>query len=185
MAVYIVTGTPGVGKTTVLNEAIKGRNLKVVVFGDTMFEIAKEMGLVRSKDEMRTKIKLETYKQIQEKAAEKTAKMGGDIIVDTHAAIKRVDGYYPGLPEQVLKKLNPKAIVVIEARPSDIELRRKDDLSRMRTDFGGAEQVIEYQNINRAFVAAYSALTGCLFKIIVNEQGKILEAAEKLREVFK
>jgi adenylate kinase len=185
MAVYIVTGTPGVGKTTVLNEAIKGRNLKVVVFGDTMFEIAKEMGLVRSKDEMRTKIKLETYKQIQEKAAEKIAKMGGDIIVDTHAAIKRVDGYYPGLPERVLKRLNPKAIVVIEARPSDIELRRKDDLSRMRTDFGGADQVIEYQNINRAFVAAYSALTGCLFKIIVNEQGRILEAAEKLREVFK
>ena len=185
MAVYIVTGTPGVGKTTVLNEAIRGRNIKVVVFGDAMFEIAKSMGLVKDKDEMRTKIGLEAYKQIQEKAAEKIAKMGGDIVVDTHAAIKRADGYYPGLPEHVLKKLNPKAIVVIEARPSDIELRRKQDPTRMRADFGGAEQVIEYQNINRAFVAAYSALAGCLFKIIVNEQGRILESAEKLREVFK
>lgn len=185
MAVYIVTGTPGVGKTTVLNEAIKGRKIKVVVFGDTMFEIAKEMGLVKDKDEMRAKINLETYKQIQEKAAEKIAAMKGDIVVDTHAAIKRIDGYYPGLPEHVLKKLNPRAIVVIEARPSDIELRRRDDPTRMRADFGGTEQVIEYQNINRAFVAAYSALSGCLFKIVVNEQGKILEAAEKLREVFK
>jgi adenylate kinase len=185
MAVYIVTGTPGVGKTTVLNEAIRGKNLKVVVFGDIMFEIAKSMGLVKDKDEMRSKINLDTYRQIQEKAAEKIASMKGDIVVDTHAAIKRADGYYPGLPEHVLKKLSPKAIAVIEARPSDIELRRKNDPTRMRADFGGAEQVIEYQNINRAFVAAYSALSGCPFKIIVNEQGKILEAAEKLKEVFK
>ncbi len=185
MAVYIVTGTPGVGKTTVLAEALKGKNLKVVVFGDIMFEIAREMGLVSSKDEMRSKIKLDAYRQIQEKAADRIAGMQGDIVVDTHAAIKRIDGYYPGLPEWVLKRLNPKAIAVIEARPSEIELRRKEDPTRMRSDFGGAEQVIEYQNMNRAYVAAYSALTGCLVKIIVNEQGKILEAAQKLKEVFK
>jgi adenylate kinase len=185
MAVYIVTGTPGVGKTTILTEALKGKTLKVVVFGDIMFEIAREMGLVSNKDEMRSKIKIDSYRQIQEKAADRIAGMQGDIVVDTHAAIKRIDGYYPGLPEWVLKRLNPRAIAVIEARPSEIELRRKDDPTRMRADFGGTEQVIEYQNMNRAFVAAYSALSGCLVKIIVNEQGKILEAAQKLKEVFK
>jgi len=185
MVIYVVTGTPGVGKTSVINEAIKDKSLKVVVFGDVMFELARESGLVKSKDEMRSVLSLETYKQLQEKTAEKIASMSGDIVVDTHASTKRVDGYFPGLPEWVLKKLNPKVIVVIEARPSEIELRRKDDLTRQRADFGGADQVIEYQNINRAFVAAYSALSGCLVKIITNEQGKLIEAAQKLREVFK
>jgi adenylate kinase len=185
MAVYIVTGTPGVGKTTILNEAIRGTSLKIATFGDVMFEMAKEMKLVSSKDEMRSKIPLDKYKKIQERAADKITGMSGDVIVDTHASMKRLDGYYPGLPEQILKKLNPRVIIVIEAKPSDIALRRKEDSTRQRADFGGAEETMEYQSVNRAFAIAYSAMVGCPVKIIVNEQGKILEAAAKLREVFK
>lgn len=185
MVIYIVTGTPGVGKSTVMNEAIKGTDLKVIVFGDVMFEMAKQMGLVKDKDEMRSKISLDKYKELQDRAADKIAAMPGNIVVDTHATIKKPEGYYPGLPETVLRKLKPKAIAVIEARPSDIEMRRKTDPTRMRLDLGGTEQVIEHQNINRAFVAAYSVISGSFVKIVVNEQGKIPEAAEKLRQVFK
>ena len=185
MSVYIVTGTPGVGKTTVLNEAMKGSDFKIAVFGDVMFDIARKKGLVKDKDEMRSKIALTDYRSIQEKAAEIISKMGGNIVVDTHASVKRSDGYYPGLPESVLRKLKPKSIVVIEAKPADIALRRKDDSTRQRADLGGVEQAIEHQNINRAFATAYAAMAGCSVKIIVNEQGKVKEAAAKLREVFE
>jgi adenylate kinase len=185
MAVYIVTGTPGVGKTTVLNEAIKGTGLNVVTFGDVMFEIARAERLVKDKDEMRSRIPLEKFGEIQRKAADKIAEIRGEVIVDTHASMKRPDGYYPGLPEYVLRKLKPKSIVVIEAKPSDIAKRRKKDKTRNRKDFGGAQETLDYQNINRAFAAAYGAMANCPVKIIVNEQGKMKEAAEKLRGVFK
>ena len=128
---------------------------------------------------------LEKYGKIQEKALERIVAMKGDIVVDTHASMKKPEGYYPGLPEHILKRLNPKVIVAIEANPSEIATRRKEDPTRHRADFGGVEETIEYQNINRAFIIAYAAMVGCPVKIIVNEQGKMDKAAKELREVFK
>jgi adenylate kinase len=184
MAVYIVAGAPGVGKTTVLNEAVKGKELKIVVFGDVMFETAKELGLAQSKDEMRSKIGPADYRKIQETAADAIAAMG-NVIVDTHVSVKRPDGYYPGLPEWVLKKLNPKCIILIEADPKEIENRRTGDATRERSDLGGAAHASEHQDMNRAFVAACSVLSGCLVKIIRNERDKLAESAKELNEVFE
>lgn len=184
--ISVVTGVPGVGKTTVLNEALKLLpSSKVVVYGDVMFEIAKEAKLVANKDEMRTRVDKETYKRIQKQAAERIAAMPGNVIVDTHCSIKTPLGYIAGLPEWVLRALNPRTIVLIEADSKDIEKRRKEDLTRHRADFGGAGEALDQQSINRAYAAAYSVLTGASVAIIVNRQGKAAEAARQLAGVLK
>ena len=53
MTVIVVTGIPGVGKTTVMKKAAEGINVEFVTFGTIMEEIAKEMKLVKDRDEMR------------------------------------------------------------------------------------------------------------------------------------
>ena len=57
--VVIVTGIPGVGKTTVINTAVDkvkqdhGEEVIVLNFGTAMFEVATAAGLVKNRDEMR------------------------------------------------------------------------------------------------------------------------------------
>ena len=113
MGVIVVTGIPGVGKTTVMQKAAEGRDIQFVTFGTIMIDIAKEDGLVKDRDEMR-RLTLDQQKQLQIKTAEKVGKMK-NVIVDTHCTVKTPKGYMPGLPEWVLHKLNPTVIVIVEA----------------------------------------------------------------------
>ncbi|HEC94388.1 MAG TPA: AAA family ATPase, partial [Thermoplasmatales archaeon] len=53
MGVIVVTGIPGVGKTTVMKKAAEGMNIRFVTFGTVMIEIAQRLGLARDRDEMR------------------------------------------------------------------------------------------------------------------------------------
>lgn len=185
MALYIVTGAHGVGKSTVIKGFLKNHpEFKSVTFGDVMFEFAKAENLVAEKDEMRNNIEPQKYKQIQKKAAEKIGAMDGNIILDTHCSIKMKRGYYPGLPEHVINVLAPKAIVLIEARPGDIKRRRETDPTRHRSDFGEVEGTVVHQDMNRAYATAYSMLSGAFIKIIINEEGKAEEASKKLEEVL-
>src|SRR5581483_1921814 len=106
MSVVIITGVPGVGKSTVIDAAQKAKGYKVVVYGTEMFNVAKARGLVKDRDEMR-KLDPAIQRTIQVEAAEHIASMG-DVIVDTHCTIKTPKGYLPGLPAWVVQKLNPK-----------------------------------------------------------------------------
>jgi adenylate kinase len=185
MTVYIVTGAHGVGKSTVIKGFLKNHpEFKRVTFGDVMFEFAKAENIVDNKDDMRNKIDPQKYRQIQKKAAEKIGGMEGNIVLDTHCSIKMKRGYYPGLPKHVIKVLAPRAIVLIEARPEEIKKRRETDPTRHRSDFGEVEGTVVHQNMNRAYAAAYSMLSGAFIKIIVNEEGNAEEASKKLEEVL-
>ncbi|PNX45748.1 MAG: adenylate kinase [Thermoplasmata archaeon M8B2D] len=182
MTVIVVTGIPGVGKTTVMKKAAKGINIEFVTFGTIMEEIAKEMKLVKDRDEMR-KLSLDQQKKLQIKSAEKVAKMG-NIILDTHCTIKTPKGYMPGLPEWVVKRINPIAIVIVEANPEEIYNRRANDPSRMR-DPDTKEQIDEHQQINRATAMAYAALTGATVKIVFNHDNKLDDAVKQASPVLK
>jgi adenylate kinase len=71
MGVIVVTGIPGVGKTTVMKQATEGLDIEFVTFGSVMIDIAKEMGLVKDRDEMR-KLTLEQQKDLQIHSAERS-----------------------------------------------------------------------------------------------------------------
>jgi len=182
MGVNVVTGIPGVGKTTVMKQAAEGLDIEFVTFGSVMIDIAKEMGLVKNRDEMR-KLTLEQQKDLHIHSAEKVASMG-NVILDTHCTVKTPKGYMPGLPEWVLKKLKPTAIVVVEADPEEIFNRRAKDETRNR-DPDTREQINEHQTINRAAAMSYATLTGATVKIVFNHDDAIDDAVKQAEPVVK
>lgn len=182
MGLIVVTGIPGVGKTTVMERAAEGMDVQFVTFGTVMIDIAKEMGLVKNRDEMR-KLSLEQQKELQIKTAERIGNMK-NVIVDTHCTIKTPKGYMPGLPEWVVKKLNPTTIVVVEADPEEIYNRRAKDASRNR-DPDSIEKIDEHQQINRAAAMAYAALSGATVKIVFNHDNAIDEAVKEATPVIR
>lgn len=184
----IITGVPGVGKTTVINgafdkvtaEGIKYQNLN---FGSFMFEVAKAEGLVADRDEMRKLDRLQ-QKRLQKLAAEKIAAIDGNVIVDTHASVKTPNGYLAGLPEWVITAIMPDIIVLVETDNDQILVRRLSDETRTR-DMEGAKSIAEHQEMNRSFAAAYSMLTGCTVKIITNADFLLDKAVESLAAVLR
>jgi adenylate kinase len=175
MGAIIVTGIPGVGKTTVMEAAAKARNLRIAVFGSVMFEVAQAKGLAQSRDDMR-KLPPEQQKDIQREAAVRIAAMG-KVIVDTHCTVKTPKGYLPGLPAWVLEALKPSTIVLVEASNEDIRKRRANDATRKR-DEDTIEAIAEHQEYNRRFAAAYATLTGATVHTVLNNDGRV-EAAMK------
>jgi adenylate kinase len=181
MGAIIVTGIPGVGKTTVMEAAAKARDLRIAVYGSVMFEVASAKGIVQSRDEMR-KLPAETQKAIQKDAAKRIAGMG-DVIVDTHCSIKTPTGYLPGLPAWVLTELEPIAIVLVEADPKEILRRRQGDATRKRDD-DTLEAIAEHQEYNRRFAAAYATLTGATVHTVQNKDGGVEAALAQMMPVL-
>lgn len=156
---------PGAGKSTILKRVSeKVADLKVVNFGDAMFEEARKLG-VKSRDDMRRLVDPESYIKIQEMAAEAIGSMSGKIIVDTHAAIKTPRGYYPGLPPNVTQRIKPRAVIFLEFRPEDILARRlKDNTAGVRRrEQESLEEIDEHQKVSIAYAAAASAYSLCYF----------------------
>lgn len=182
MGAIIVTGVPGVGKTTVMEAAAKAADLKVVVYGTEMFEVAKAKGLVAHRDDMR-KLDPEVQKGIQRAAAERIAAQG-DVIVDTHCSIATGKGFLPGLPAWVLEALRPSTIVLVEASNEEIAGRRAKDQSRAR-DADSPAAIGQHQAINRSFAAAYATLTGATVAVVMNHDGRLEAAIEQIIPVVR
>jgi adenylate kinase len=167
----IITGVPGVGKTTVITGALKkleemGVSYANISFGSFMFETALAEGLVRNRDEMRLLGK-DDQKALQQLAAGVIAKIDGNVIVDTHASVKTPKGFLPGLPEWVLEALMPDLFVLIETDEDQILGRRLGDPSRVR-DMDSYRALASHQSFNRAIAAAYAMKTGCTVAIVTN-----------------
>lgn len=157
-------------------------DIQFVTFGTVMIDIAKETGLAKDRDEMR-KLSLEQQKKLQIKTAERIAEMK-NVIVDTHCTVKTPKGYMPGLPEWVVKKLNPTAIVIVEADPEEIYNRRARDPTRNR-DQDSKENIAEHQQMNRAAAMAYAALSGATVKIVFNHDNAIDDAVKQAAPVLE
>jgi len=193
--VAIVTGIPGVGKTTVCKEAEalaaqEGIKLKVLNFGDVMVEIMERSGQPLHRDRLR-KMDISSQKVIQAQAAAKLAKAiesaDGHVIIDTHMIIRTGTGYLPGLPKHVLDVLKPDFLVLIETDPEEIAARRTKDLAageRLR-DVRVMEELKEELEFSRMVASACSVLTGAPVVIIKNPTGGQKEAAKALLELFR
>ena len=169
MAAVIITGVPGVGKSTILSMAAEGTKRPIVVYGTEMFEVATKRGLAKHRDQMRL-LPATVQREIQEVAAEEIARRG-DVIVDTHCTIKTPKGYLPGLPEWVVKRLKPSQIILVEAPPGQIAKRRANDASRAR-DADDPIAIGEHQAMNRAAAIAVATLTGATVLVLENLEGQ-------------
>jgi adenylate kinase len=165
-----------------MQKAAEGMDIQFVTFGTVMIDIAKKLRLVKDRDEMR-KLTLDQQKQLQIKTAEKVGKMK-NVILDTHCTVKTPKGYMPGLPEWVLRKLNPTAIIIVEADPQEIFDRRAKDMTRNR-DPDSVEKIAEHQMINRAAAMAYATLTGATVKIVLNHDNALDAAIKEAEPVIQ
>jgi adenylate kinase len=181
----VVVGIPGVGKTTVV-EGLKSRieGAKLVTFGTVMFEEAARRKWVKGRDEMR-KLPVGRQKQLQAIAASKISKMADQVVlVDTHLFIRTKEGFWPGLPFEVVRALNPTHLILVEASPEEISARREADAARSR-DSVGIEELQKELELGRSFLTVSSTLTGAPMLIVRNAQGKADATAEALAAVIK
>jgi adenylate kinase len=184
----IITGVPGVGKTTVVNEALKhlkeeGIEYQSINFGSFMFEVAIKENIVKDRDQMRT-LDRAVQKKLQQRAGQAIAKVSGNILIDTHASIKTPKGYMAGLPEWVLKEIMPDIIVLVETDDDQILMRRMTDETRTR-DKEGAKSIAEQQQFNRSIAAAYAMVTGSTIKIVTNADFLLERAGQDLADVLR
>ena len=179
----ILVGIPGVGKTSLLTNIVDRlkndkKSVSVISFGTLMFDVGKDNG-VSNRDELR-RLPIKRQQELQKIAAEKISTLNQDIvIVDTHAFISSPEGYYPGLPDHVLKIIKPTHFVSVSAKPEEIYSRRLKDETRNRDKITLAN-VKKELDIQSGMISACAVLTGSPVKHVLNREGKIEEAAEKI-----
>ena len=177
----IVMGVPGAGKSTVL-AAAQAAGWSVLNYGDLMMEIAKTKGIA-DRDALRNQ-PAEFQKEIQKAVGEKLAReKRRTVILDTHCAVFTPGGYLPGLPFSFLSKWSVERLVYITAEPKEIMARRAKDRTRQRND-QDLHQLIEHDQINRAYLAAYSVLTGAPAKLILNTDGQVQKTQAEFRALL-
>ena len=176
----VIVGIPGVGKTTVVTKVFeilntKNKSVSVVSFGNLMFEEALQYG-IKDRDDLR-KLSISQQQDLQKKAAERIAKLNDNvIIIDTHAFITTQAGFYPGLPDYVIKIIKPSNFISISARPEVIFNRRKQDETRLR-DVVSIDLIKKELAVQDAMLSSCSVLSGSPLKTILNDEGKVEEAA--------
>ena len=184
----IIVGVPGVGKSTIISKATTtlektGTTLNTVVFGTVMFEEAKKLG-INDRDQIR-KLTIDVQQRLQNMAADHISTLNDSIlVVDTHLFIKTQSGYYPGLPMNLILKLNPERLILITANPEEILNRRKNDITRTR-DLISDDEIKRDIDVSLNMISSLSILTGAPFEIIYNHDRMIDSATSLLVELLK
>ena len=184
----VITGVPGVGKTTVVNGALEqlakeGIGYQSINFGTFMFEVASSQKIVPDRDGMR-KLPGSVQKMIQREAAQAIAKIEGNVIIDTHCTVKTPKGFLAGLPEWVLRELMPDMVILVETDEDQILSRRLNDPTRTR-DQDSAKEIALHQEYNRGMAAACSMVSGCTVKIVRNQDFLLDRAVGDMAEALR
>jgi adenylate kinase len=179
----IIVGIPGVGKTTLVSRIVsllleKNKTVSVVSFGTLMFEAARKAG-VDNRDGLR-QLGMSQQRDLQVRAAMKIASMDENVvIIDTHAFISTPSGFYPGLPEHVLKVIAPSNFISVTANPEEIYNRRMNDPTRRR-DIISISAIKREMDVQNAMLSTCSVLSGSPLKSVMNGEGKVQEAAQSV-----
>jgi len=184
----IIVGIPGVGKSTIISNATTelqniGTSVTTVVFGSVMFEEAKKLGITH-RDQMR-KLSIDVQQKLQNMAADLiSGRRESIVVVDTHLFIKTSSGYYPGLPMNLILKLNPDRLILVSANSEDILRRRKDDNTRTR-DMISDDEIKRDIEVSLSMISSLSILTGAPFEIIHNNENMIDSATAQMVELLR
>lgn len=184
----IIVGVPGVGKSTIISNATEtlqniGTTVCTVVFGSVMFDEAKKLG-INDRDQLR-KLSIDVQQKLQTMVANHISNLKESIvIVDTHLFIKTPSGYYPGLPMNLILKINPDILILITANSEEILRRRKNDNTRSR-DIITDKEIKRDIDVSLSMISSLSILTGAPFEIIYNHDNMIDSAKSLVVELLK
>jgi len=183
----VIVGIPGVGKTSLVTrivELLNGDKQRASVhsYGTVMMNEA-ENNNISDRDNLRH-LPVSQQKELQKQAAKKISELTDDVIfIDTHAFISTQEGFYPGLPNHVIQVLEPTHLIAISARPEEIYNRRMKDDTRNR-DKISIEAIKKELAVQDAMLSSCSVLSGSPMKVILNNEGKIDEAAQNVIEAI-
>ena len=179
----VVVGIPGVGKTTVVEKAAESTGAKVVTFGTVMFEQARKLRWFKDRDDMR-KMPVDKQRRLQTLAAKRISLASEPILfIDTHLFIRTPEGFWPGLPFDVVSAMKPTHLALVEATPEEIRDRRASDSTRVRDSISRVALASELA-LGRSFLSAASTLTGAPMLILANRAGMADETARELAEAL-
>ena len=179
----VIVGIPGVGKSSLVQTIVSKLNennidTSIHSYGTMMLEEAKKIG-IKDRDELR-RLPVERQKELQKNTAKKISDLKNNIIfIDTHAFISTQEGFYPGLPNHVIQIIQPTHFIAISARPEEIYNRRMKDETRNR-DKVSIESIKKELAIQDSMLSTCSVLSGSPMKVILNNEGKIDEAANNV-----
>jgi adenylate kinase len=179
--IVIIVGIPGVGKSTIVGKVVdilssKGRKPLLVNFGSVMLDQATKSYGIKSRDEIR-KLPIEVQKDLQVNAATEISKMQGEFVfVDTHLFISTREGFWPGIPINVLQALKPTNLVLVTAKAEEILQRRQRDSARTR-DSTTKDLLEKELYAATSLLYASSVVAGCPSIIVENPEGGIENAA--------
>jgi len=183
----VIVGIPGVGKTSLVMRIVELLNdnqkrASVHSYGTVMMDEA-EKTEIADRDNLR-RLPVSEQKELQKQAAKKIAQLTDDVVfIDTHAFISTKEGFYPGLPNHVIQILEPTHFIAISARPEEIYNRRMKDDTRNR-DKISIEGIKKELAVQDAMLSSCSVLSGSPMKVILNNEGKIDEAAKNVIEAI-
>jgi adenylate kinase len=180
----VIVGIPGVGKSTVVNTVVKlmktnGMAVNVVNYGTVMMEEAASIYGIRSRDDMR-KLAVDKQRELQVHAASKISRIEDEfVIVDTHLFIATKEGFWPGMPLDVLQALRPTHLVLVTASIDEIGRRREADTTRLR-DKATADSLQLESEAARSFLFASGVICGSPALIVHNSDGQVEETAKNI-----
>ena len=186
----MIVGIPGVGKSSVVNkivDSMSSRDLRtqIVNYGTVMMEEASRLLGVKTRDDMR-KLPVEDQRKLQVYAASKISSFQEEFVeIDTHLIIVTREGFWPGMPMDVIQALRPTHLVLVSASIEEISQRRKNDGTRLR-DLGTLDSLRLELEAAKILLFASSLICGCPALIVDNADGKVDSAAQDIIEaVFK
>jgi len=184
--IVVIAGVPGAGKTSVLNavhEKLAPR-FEIISFGDEMLNLCMTKELVDNRDDMR-KLSLYTQRKLQIEVSKIISDKQGNILLDTHCAIKTPVGYIIGLTEPMIEVLKPVAVVLIDAHEVEIQGRRKLDSERPGRASEESDDIHEHKIINRVFASIIASKADALLRIIQNKTGEFDRGVQKVIDTLE
>jgi len=181
----VVVGIPGVGKSTVVEKLVaETKGSRLANFGSVMLEQGIDLGWIKHRDELR-KLTVEKQRRLQKATALRISRMKENtVVVDTHLFIRTREGFWPGLPFDVVRALKPTHLILVEASPDEVAKRRAADSTRYR-DAATREVLVEELSLARSFLSVSSTLTGAPMLIVTNADGKASETASSVAAMLR
>ncbi len=179
MAMVFIVGISGAGKTTLLK--MIPEKYPIYNAGSLMLEIAKAKNLASDRDSIK-KLDLKTSTALREEAFMNLAKLGGNIIIDTHITVENAEKslFTSGLDISIASKLPISGLVYIDAPSHEILERRQMDATMRSRESQTEEELDRQRVIDLSVLSYYMTYLNIPLYIINNRQGKLEEAARRL-----
>lgn len=185
--IVFVCGSPGAGKSTIVNSIAKEGRCKVLNVGTLMMDIALKKKYVKDRDELRF-LSRARINELQIMAFDKVSRMNGNILLDTHATVEENGRYIPGFAITHISHLKKLAgFVYIDSLTKDIAKRRKSDRTRRREN-EKLDFIDVQREINLSILSTCSTYFDIPLYVVFNEQGKLKESIRRaeahLKDIF-